>query len=168
MSIEKILYPTHPFRCFITRPSNVGKSVFLTNLIINNFNEYDKIYVFLPSIHQDLYQKLIKCFSKYIPFHIIPNNLNEEDFDIVIEEIVNNKDFEESDTEIETFDNIEELKYPQEYENVSIIILDDINQKEIKIDKIPAMIKRKRHKHFFIFIISQDYYELPKKTIRVN
>ena len=32
----------------------------------------------------------------------------EKHIDVVIEEIVNNKDFEKSDTEIETFDNIEE------------------------------------------------------------
>ena len=96
--MEKILYPTHPIRCIITGPSNVGKSVFLTNLILNNINEYNKIYIYSPSLHQDLYQNLIKCFSNYIPIHIIPNFLNEEDFDEVIEEIVNNKDFEKSST----------------------------------------------------------------------
>ena len=108
MKIEKFLYPPHPPRVIITGPSILGKSVFLTNLFLNNFNEYDKIYMYSPSLHQDLYQKLIKCFSKYIPIHIIPNILNEKHIDVVIEEIVNNKDFEKSDTEIETFDNIEE------------------------------------------------------------
>ena len=86
----------------------------------------------------------------------------------MIEEVINNKDFEKSDTEIETYDSIEEIKYPQEYENNSIIILDDLNEKEIIIDKIQAMFKRGRHNNLSIFIISQDYYELPKKTIRAN
>ena len=86
----------------------------------------------------------------------------------MIEEIVNNKDFEKSNTEIETFDNIEELRFPQEYENNSIIILDDLNEKEINNDKIQAMFKRGRHNNLSIFIISQDYYELPKRTIRAN
>ena len=40
--MEKILYPTHPVRCIITGPSECGKSVFLTNLILNIINEYDK------------------------------------------------------------------------------------------------------------------------------
>ena len=166
--MEKFLYPNHPCRVIITGPSECGKSVFLTNLILNIINEYDKIYIYSPSLHQDLYQKLIKCFSNYIPIHIIPNILNEEDIDIVIEEIFKNKDFEKSVTEIETFDNIEELKFPQEYENNSIIILDDLNEKEINNDKIQAMFKRGRHNNLSIFIISQDYYELPKKTIRAN
>ena len=166
--MERILYPSHPCRCFITGPSNVGKSYFLTNLILNIINEYDKIYIYSPSLHQDLYQKLIKYFSNYISIHIIPNNLNEEDIDLVIEEVINNEDFEKSNTEIETFDNIEELKFPQAYENNSIIILDDLNQKEMDDPRVQAMFKRSRHNNLSIFIISQDYYELSKKTIRCN
>ena len=127
-------------------------------------NDYNKIYIYSPSLHQDLYQKLIICFSNYIPIHIIPNILNEEDINVAIEEIVNKKDFEKSDTEIETFDNIEELKFPQEYENNSIIILDDLNQKEMDDPRVQAMFKRSRHNSLSIFIISQDYYELSKKN----
>ena len=86
----------------------------------------------------------------------------------MIEEIVDTKDFQKSDIEIKTFDNIEELKFPQEYDNNSIIILDDLNEKEINNEKIQAMFKRGRHNKLSIFIISQDYYELPNKTIRAN
>ena len=165
--MEKILYPNHPCRVIITGPSECGKSVFLTNLILNIINEYNKIYIYPPSLHQDLYQRLIKCFSNYIPIHIIPNILNE-DLDILIEEMINDKDFEKSNIEIETFDKIENLKYPQEYENNSIIILDDLNQKEMEDPRVQALFKRSRHNNLSIFIISQDYYELSKKTIRCN
>ena len=77
--MDKIIYPNHPVRCILTGPSECGKTVFLTNLILNIINEYDNIYIYSPSLHQDLNQKLIKCFTNYIPIHIIPNNLNEED-----------------------------------------------------------------------------------------
>ena len=73
MILGKKLYPTHPVRCIITGPSESGKSAFLTNLILNIINEYDKRYIYSPSLHQDLYQKLIKGFSNSIPIHIIPN-----------------------------------------------------------------------------------------------
>ena len=165
---DKFLYPNHPVRCIITGPSECGKSLFLKNLFLYIIKEYDKIYIYSPSLHQDLYQKLIKCFSNYIPIHIIPNILNESDIDVVVEEIVNHKNFEKSDTERETFDNFEDLKFPQEYEKNSIIILDDLKEKEIINDKIQAMFKRGRHNILSIFIISQDYYELPKRTIRAN
>ena len=55
--MEKILYPNHPARCTTTGPSECGKSVFLTNLILNITNECDKTYIYSPSLHQDLYQK---------------------------------------------------------------------------------------------------------------
>ena len=128
--MEKFFYPQHPVRCIITGPSDCCKSVFLTNLILIIINEYDKIYIYSPSLHQGLYQKINKCFSNYISIHIIPNILNEEEIDIVIEEIVKNKDFQKSDTEIEAIDNLDELKIPQEGENKSIIILDDLNKKK--------------------------------------
>ena len=127
--------------------------MFLTNLFLN-INEYDKIFIYPPSLHQDLYQKIIKCFSNYIPIHIILDILNEEDIDIVIDELVNNKDFEKSDSEVETFDNIEELKNPQEHNDGGIIARDDLNEKEMNGPRVQAMFKRSRHNNLSIFIIS--------------
>ena len=166
--MEKILYSNHPVRCIITGPSECGKSVFLTNLILNIISEYDKICIYSPNSSSRFISNLIKCFSKYIPINKIPTILNEEDIDIVIDELVNNKDFQKSDCEIETYESIEELKFPQDYENNSIIILDDLNQKEMDDPRVQAMFKRSRHNNLSIFIISQDYYELSKKTTRCN
>ena len=146
--MDKYLYPTHPVHCIITGPSECGKSVFLTNINLNIFKEFNKIYIYSPSLHQDLYQKIIKCFGKYIPFDLIPNLLNEEDIDVVIEEIVNNKDFGRSDTELETFDSIEEIRFPQDYENNSISILDEMKKKLL-------MIKYKRRLNEDVIIIYQ-------------
>ena len=110
MNAEKNLNPHHAVRCIITGPSECGKSMFLTNSILKNNNEYDKTYIYSPSLLQDLYQKIIKSFSNFIPIHIQSNISNEEDIDEVFDEIVKIKDFEKSDTEIERFDSIEELK----------------------------------------------------------
>ena len=86
----------------------------------------------------------------------------------MIEEIVNNEDFPKSDTEIETYESIEELKLTQEYDDGGIIILDDLNEREMSDPRVQAMFKRSRHKILSIFIISQDYYELPKRTVKAN
>ena len=94
--------------------------------------------------------------------------MNEEDIDIVIEELVNNTDFEKSDNEIETYKSIDELKFPQEYDDGGIIILDDLNEKEMNDPRVQAMFERSRHNNLSIIIISQDYYELPQKTIGAN
>ena len=73
-------------------------------------NEYDKIYIYSPSLHQDLYQKLKGGFTNYIPIHIIPNILNEKDIDEVFGKIVTNKNFENSNTEKETYESIKLLQ----------------------------------------------------------
>ena len=83
-------------------------------------------------------------------------------------ERVNNKDFEKSDSEKETYESTEELKFPQEYEDGGIIILDELNEKEMNDPRVQAMFKRSRHINLSIIIIFQVYYELPKKTIRAN
>ena len=77
--------------------------------------------------------------------------------------MVNIEDFERSDTEIQTYESIEDLKFPQEYENNSIFILDDLNQKKIDDPRVQAMFKRSRHNNLSIFLISEYYYELSKK-----
>ena len=55
--------------------------------------------------------------------------------DIVFEEIVKNKDFEKSNTEKETYESIEQLKFRQEYDGGNII-LDDINEKEMNDPRV--------------------------------
>ena len=77
---------------------------------------------------------------------------------------------EKSETEIETFPSIEELQCPQEQDSDQpiVIILDDLNEKEINEPRVQAMFKRSRHNNISIFIFSQDYYEVPKRTIGAN
>ena len=70
---------------------------------------------------------------------------------MIIEEVVNNKDFEKSDTEIETYESIEELKFPQEQDDGRIIILDDLNEKEMNDPTVQVMLKRSRHKKIYLF-----------------
>ena len=60
------------------------------------------------------------------------------------------------------------MKFLKEYDDGGIIILDDLNEKEMNYLREQAMFKRSRHKKLSIFIISQDYFELPKRTITAN
>ena len=134
--MDKYLYPNHPVRCILNGPNECGRSGFLTNLILNIINEYKKYTSTHQVLHQDLYQKVIKQFNNSIPIKIFQKILNEEDIDIVIKEIVNNKGFEKSDSEFETYERIEELKFPQEYDDGGIIILDDLSEKQMKDSRV--------------------------------
>ena len=115
-----------------------------------------------------MYQKIIIFCTDYIPIQIIPDIVIGEDINLVIDELINIKDCEKSDIETETFDKTEEINYPQDYENNSTYILDDLNERDINNDKIQATFKRGRLNKLSIFINSQDYYELPQRTIRAN
>ena len=167
---DKFLHPLHPVRCFITGPSESAKPYLLTNFNSYKIKEFEKIYIFSPSLHRHLYQKLIKCFSNYIPTKIIPIILNKKDLDPTIDEINNDKNFEKSGTEIETVESTKELKYPQECDSNQpiVIILDDFNEKETNDPGVEAMFKRSRDNNISIFLIGPDYCELPKRTIRAN
>ena len=99
---------------------------------------------------------------------MFPNTLSEEDIDVVIEEIVNIKDFEKSDTEIETCESIEELKRRQEYNSDQPIVfnLNGLYRKEMDNPRDQAMVKRSRQNNISKITFSQDYHELSKRTIR--
>ena len=52
-------------------------------------------YTSLHHPHIKMYiKKLIKCFSNYIPVNRIRNIINEKDVDLLIDELVNDKDCE--------------------------------------------------------------------------
>ena len=46
--------------------------------------------------------------------------------------------------------------------------MDSVNENETDDPRVQAMFKRSRHKNLSVFITSQDYYDLPKRTIRAN
>ena len=94
--MDKILDPSQPVRCIITGLSEYRKIFFLAKLILNVI-EYDKKYIYSPSLHEDLCQTLINCFSNYIPKNKIPKILNEDDLDVAIDEIVNIENFGKSE-----------------------------------------------------------------------
>ena len=166
--MKKKLYPNHPVRAIIVSPSGSGKTCFLTQLILEFINEITEIYIHSPSIHQDTYQILIECFKSKIPIKSINKVLQNKK---TIEDLISDENFEPSNQikEISAHEKIDELKYPQEYTGKSTaIILDDLNEKKMNDIIVQALFKRSRIKNISVFIVSQDYYELPKRTIGAN
>ena len=86
--MDKLFYPSPPVRCIITGPSECGKAYFLTNLILDIINEFEKPkFNYSPIVHQEILLKLFKCFSNSIPIDVILNILNEDIF-LLMDEIV--------------------------------------------------------------------------------
>ena len=99
------------------------------------------MYNFSPSLHQTSYQNVIKGISYYIPKQIITVIRNEQEKSKKFDEIFIDEDFEKSETEIEAFVSIGEIKYPQEYDSYQpiVIILDDLSRKEKNYLPVQAM-----------------------------
>ena len=135
--MEKFMYPEKPVRCIISGKSASGKSTLLFKILFNIINDFDKIFIYSPTIHQPVYQTIIKCFESFFPLNVIKNVLNLkiplEELQPLIEEIINDEDFESSQIECESYDNIDELKNAQEYEpdKHNVIILDDLNKEQL-------------------------------------
>ena len=100
--------------------------------------------------------------------NINPDILNAEHIDLINAGIMKDKDCNKSETESQTYESIEELKYPQEYYHGGIILLDDFIEKKMNDNRVQAMFKRSRQTILSVLIISQDYYHVPKGTIRTN
>ena len=100
--MEKYLYPKPPVRCLISGKSASGKSTLLFKILFN-INEFDKIFIYSPTIHQPVYRTILKSFNNFLPLNVIQNILREgiplDELDRSIEEIINNEDFESSDIE---------------------------------------------------------------------
>ena len=75
---------------------------------------------------------------------------------------------EKSDTEIDTYESREELKLPQKREVGGILLIDDLNGREMIDPRVQAMFKRFRHKNSPIYLFNQDYNDFPKRTTRTN
>ena len=172
--MEKYLYPKSPVRCIISGESASGKSNLLFKILFNIINDFDKIFIYSPTIHQPVYRTMIKCFNNSLPLNIIQNILREgiplDELDKTIEEIINNEDFKSSHIVCESYENIDELKNPQDYDsNIhNVIILDDLNKHQLNEERVQMLFKRGRHNNLSIFVATHGFYELPKDTIREN
>ena len=62
---------------------------------------------------------------------------------------------------------MENLQFPQEYEDAGIIILDDLNGKETNDVQVQAKFERSRHDKLSFFINNQDYYEIRNERLEV-
>ena len=85
--------------------------------------------------------------------------------DILIEEIFSHKDFENSQSEIQGIESIEELKCPQEdgSDFPSVKILDKSNRKNVNGLWDQARFKRTRHRKISIFILKPKLLRASEK-----
>ena len=148
---------------------NEAKLFFLTIWVLNIIMEFAKIHIYPPSLHHNSYQNLLEDYSVFVPINIIQDMLKKwRRLRRLTVEVFNDEDFERSQAGRETFEAIEELKNPQHYDSDStiIMIVYDLNEKSLNDPRVQAMFKRSTLSNISTSIMSQDSFELPKKTVR--
>jgi hypothetical protein len=137
---------------------------------LNDYLDYDHLYIFGKSLHQPEYQVLIKALKKNLPkeviVELIKNKLTDDIYINKVGEGIKNKN--KSKLIVESYDDSLSIPDPSELnsKHKNLIIFDDIMLE--KQNKCEAYYTRGRHNNVDCFYISQNYIKLPRQTIREN
>ena len=167
------------FRALIIGQSGSGKtSVLLRMLLEDNLLDYNKLFVFGRSLHQPEYQILKAGFENRLPksciVDILKYNALINDFEDKPENVAAGlgqdlDDTEKGDIACEFYEDPTTIPDPKDFDknDKNLIIFDDIMTD--KNQSAPgAFFTRSRHNNIDCVYISQNYYHLPRHTIRTN
>lgn len=163
-------------RSVLVGKSGCGKTTLLLNLLLTpGYLDYDHLYIFGKSLFQTEYQILKKAFEEGLPKRHILNifNLNSEivkkkiDVFKLIEEMAKQVRVK-SEVKIEFFETEDDVPDPGDLskDNKNLMIFDDLILS--KQNKIEAYYTRGRHSNVDCVYLSQNYFMLPRRTIREN
>ena len=160
-------------RALIVGKSNSGKSTLLYNLLLKPWLDYENLIVFGKSLHQNEYQ-IIKCgfdhgFSKQQIANVFNNQEAFAQAGIhPIEAIQKYDGPREEKITAHFFNDCNLIPDPSELEpNVKhLIVFDDCFLG--KQSKSEAYYTRGRHNFCCTIFLSQNYFRLPRQTLREN
>ena len=162
-------------RAIIVGKSGAGKSVFLTYLLLEpGMLDYDNLIVCGPSLHQPLYNIMNKGFSMKLSKDQVRSIFKHQDR---ISQKVDCVDdlFEggyekrcKGGVDAEFIDDIDLIPDPSEFDvdKKNVLVLDDVLLGPQ--NKIEDMYTRGRHNGIDTFYIAQNYFKIPRQTVREN
>ena len=170
------------FRCIVVGSSGSGKTFRVFNMLLRpGYLDYDTLHIFSPTLYQDEYKLLIAGFqNKLNKEDIIQCFLNQDqlssDPEIVARQYASAMDENDKWHEIKVYtysdpvidSKAKLLPQPDELEKgrKHLIVFDDCmtgSQKQIENYFI-----RGRHNNCNVIYITQNWFELPNRTIRGN
>ena len=163
-------------RGIIVGKSNCGKTTLLLNLLLRpGWLDYDNLFVFGKSLFQPEYRILKKAFQENLPKEYILRlfDMREEIQDkeappsIVLQEWAKSVK-KKSDIKCNFFETASDVPDPQDLnpEDKNLMIFDDLLLE--KQNKCECYYIRGRHSNVDCFYLAQNYFELPRRTIRTN
>ena len=161
-------------RGLIIGKSNCGKTTLLLNLLLQpHWLDYNHLYVFGQSLHQKEYQILKRGFESGLNKTQVSNIfLNQEVFTKInlspLDAIDDYDGKRDNTVKVEFFSDCTQIPDPAtlNVDDKNLLILDDCYLG--RQNKIEAYYSRGRHNNCDTFYISQNYFRLPRQTIREN
>ena len=163
-------------RGLIIGKSGCGKTTMLLNLLLRpGWLDYDRLYVFGKSLFQPEYKILKKATEEKLPKEAIINLFdNQESIEkinasplAIIEEMAKNN-HHKPDIECAFYESAEDVPDPRDLSlvNKNLMIFDDLQLE--KQNKCESYYIRGRHSNVDCFYLAQNYFKLPRQTIREN
>jgi hypothetical protein len=170
-----LLFPGD-IRGIIIGDSGCGKTRLLINMILKDWLDFDKLYVFGKALHQPIYKIMKKGFDEKLPKEVI-FNLMHQIKEINKHNISSHTLIEECKKHIqcknpvicEYFEYPEDVPDPKDFKttNKNLIVFDDLMLSK-KLNKCEDFYVRGRHNNINCFYLTQNYIEVPKHSIRQN
>ena len=164
-------------RCIISGSSGCGKTVLLTNMILNQWLDFKRLIIVSGSMFQPIYQVLMHGFLNKIPPQILKNIFLQKD-DIIqhnksIKEICTllGQDLtpkERYNIDVEAYEDAKNLPDVIEIPKDTLVIFDDLMTDRNAQKKAGELFTKGRPHGINVIFITQSYYEIPKRTIRDN
>ena len=163
-------------KALIIGKTGSGKTNFLMHcLLCPGWLDYEDLYVFCTSMTQPEYKILKGAFEKGLPkeavFALFQNQekIREKNFDI--NELFNElRDMFPNGTKInaEFYEKSQEVPDPRAFspDKKNLVIFDDVMLE--KQSNIESYYTRGRHHNIDCFYLTQDFFTIPKRTIREN
>ena len=161
-------------RGLIVGKSNCGKTTLLLNLLLQpDWLDYNHLFVFGNSLHQQEYRVLKKGFENGLSKRQISNVFRQQDILTrvnlsPVEAINEYNGIKEGGIKADFFENSTDIPDPRDLNpnEKNLLILDDCFLG--KQNKAEAYYTHGRHNNCDTLYISQNYFRLPRQTIREN
>ena len=165
-------------RGLIIGDSGCGKTKLLLNMILKGWLDFNKLQVFGKALHQPAYKVMEKGFKERLPLEVILNimrNINEiQKHNITPCQALEycgklNTPNNKSDIVCDYFEKSEDVPDPRDLKTTdkNLIVFDDLMMDK-KQNKCEDYYVRGRHNNIDCFYLSQNYFKIPKQTIREN
>ena len=163
-------------RGLIVSKSGCGKTTLLLNFLLRpGWLDYNNLIVFGKSLFQPEYRILKKALEEQLPkeaiLRLFDNQCEIMQLNVsplnVLEEMAKNQTHK-SDVECKFFESASDVVDPRELspDKKNLMVFDDLLME--RQNKCEAYYTRGRHSNVDCFYLAQNYFRLPRQTIREN